>query len=475
MTVDLIKQLDDLKGQWMIGGSAIHKSLPSWRLAAQDDDFPDLALIALAGQAMQFALQPSPGVDLQMVAGLPKLRLPPPPLPSRRLFTQLIRVSKLSEPQLNSVVWFHAARGYSVHPLDYMPKKFAQLPDLYSPWEAWQRAEQKSEEIDPATILNAGNWNEWPPADRRTALQTLRRQDPVAARELIVDKVPSLAADERLRILELLSEGLCQEDQALLERFVEDRSAKVRKCVQFYLARIGAARDAQADIDELASFYSVSKALLKRGVKVVANPLKTDAQKKCRHELTTALSLQSFVQGLKLNSESELIEGWEHVDVHASDDLLRMVAATGSDQAVAKLATRLFSLDGISTESFQLLFVRLGKESLRDLLPRVLEKDDVSFSATLLCCQRMLGELQWELLKPLRAIQDMKKLCMEDSSSNHVQQETLRQGLFALGLLADRAAAIELVNSFTETNLFASDPLLGMLRLNICLPLGESL
>ncbi len=58
MTVDLLKQLDNLKGCWMMGGSALEKSLPSWRQAVQDDAFPDLALVALAGQAMQFALQP---------------------------------------------------------------------------------------------------------------------------------------------------------------------------------------------------------------------------------------------------------------------------------------------------------------------------------------------------------------------------------------------------------------------------------
>jgi len=475
MTIELLTTLENLKAIWMMGGSAAERAPAAWREVVQQDPYPELALLALSGQAIQYALRPVSGVKLQTAPPIPRLRLPTPPDPVRQQIRNLDRVAKLSDPQMSGVIQLLASRGYAVHPLDYLPKQINQLPDFYAPWEAWDRAESPRGRASGAAELTAENWDDWMPADRRAALSVLRSQQPALARQLITEKASSLAAEERLRVLELLAIGLNSEDRTALEGFVDDRSGKVRILVQQYLARIGVVKDDPADLGEYAAFFSVGKRLLKRGLKITANPLKTDAQKKRRAELAAKLSLQGLVQGLKLPGEAELISGWEHGDAQASDDLVRMVAATGSEVAAALLAERLPELEGLSVEAFQLLFDRLGKASRRGLLPRVLENDGPRFTAALTCCQGMFGEVSWTKLKSLGALKALLKLCSEEAASKPVEQETLREGLYALGLLADQAAAEELLRAFTEKKLFASDPMLGILKLNACLPPGGTL
>lgn len=475
MTTELLKSLEYLKGIWMMGGSATEKAPSAWREAVQQDPYPDLALLALSGQAIQYALQPVPGGKLRSAQQLPRLRLPTPPDPARQQLRHLDRVAKLSEGQMNGIIHLLASRGYAVHPLDYLPKNIGQLPDLYSPWEAWDQSEQRESPQPKQAALSAENWDDWMPAERRTALSSLRRQQPAVAGELIADQAPSLAAEERLRVLEILAIGLSAADQSVLERFVEDRSGKVRVLVQQYLGRIGVIKDDPGDLEEYADFFAVGKRLLKRSLKITAKPLKTDAQKKRRAELAAKLSLQGFVQGLKLSNAADLVSGWEHADPQASDDLVRMVAATGSEQAAALLATRLPELEGLSVEAFQQLFARLGTESRRALLPQVLQNDDARFTAALICCHGMLGEIPSVELKSLTALKELGRLCDPEALIKPVNQETLRQGLYALGLLADHVAAGELIGMFTEKNLFASDPMLGILKLNQCLPPGGNL
>lgn len=476
MAIDLLKTLDDLKGRWMIGGSALEKAPAAWKKAAEEDSSPDLALLVLAGQALQFAVRPTPGGKLVVMPRLPKLTLPTPPAQARQQIRNLVRVIKWSDSQMASVVKLLAARGYVLHPVDYMPRNLQSLPDVYAPWVAWKQSDGKETSAaseNQFEALDADNWDHWLPAERRAAFERLRREDPQQARDLMTEKGSSLAADQRLKLLEVFSETLSGDDQTMLEGFVKDRSAKVRKLVAQYLGRIGAVEHEANDIKEYADFFTVAKRHLRGGYKITPNKLKTKPQLKRRTELATQLSLQSFVQGLKLNNESELLKGWQHVDEIASDELVRMVAATGSDEAAAELSQMVLRLDGISAEAFQQLFERMGKASRSSLLPRVLENDTADLSAAVLCAESLVGQIPFAKLKDLKALKELKKIAAEDMTLRNQRQEKLRQGLISLGLLADQSAAIELMKLFTESNMFASDPMLGLLKLNACLPSGE--
>jgi hypothetical protein len=147
-----------------------------------------------------------------------------------------------------------------------------------------------------------------------------------------------------------------------------------------------------------------------------------------------------------------------------------MVAATGSEQAASELASRITAFDGISAEAFERLLDRLNHDGRLKLLPKVLQNEDASFSAAVVCCEGFWGEMPLEQLKPLRAFKQLQKLASEDRSHDGSRQEMCRQGLFSLGLLVDQSAAAELLTLFTNAGLFASDPLLGLLKLNASLP-----
>ncbi|MCU0720073.1 MAG: DUF5691 domain-containing protein [Pirellula sp.] len=478
MTTDLLKSIDDLKGIWIIGSSALDKSPVAWKEAVQHLEHPELGLLTLAGQAISFAMKPLPARELVAVPTLPRLRLPSPPEPARQVIRHLLRVVKLNEAQMAGVIRLLAARGYAVNPMDYMPRSFAQWPDLYAPWEAWERAElansQQSSSINNAEI-NSENWDQLSPAERRMALMQLRQQNPSVARELLAEKIASLPAEERFRLLELLVVNLSGDDQSFLETLVQDRSSKVKQLSQQYLARLGAAPCLDDDNSEFVNFYSINNTDLNGSVKIAANALKTPAQKKRRAVLAAKISLHSFAAGLKLSSDDQLVTGWDHVDPQASDEFVRIVASTGSEKAVALLAKRIESLDGISAESLQMLFERLRPQSRRELLPRILSNDEASFGATLMCCGDMLGEIPWKQLGPTLAFKELLKISHEEFSANVVKREKLRQGLYALGLIADRIAAEEVLKIFTANNFFASDPLLSVLKLNTCLPYNDCL
>ncbi|MEZ6073681.1 MAG: DUF5691 domain-containing protein [Pirellulales bacterium] len=258
MPSDLLEALEDLKAHWMVGGSALQSAPSSWQSAAEDDPHPDLGLLALAGQALQIAVQPVPGGELQGLVPLPRLSLPTPPPQARQQIRHLAQVNKLPDSQMAVVIQFLAARGYAVHPIDYMPKRFQQLPDIYAPWASWQLAEDEGDDSGDLETITAENWDGWMPAERRMALSQLRREQPEDARRLIAEKLPSLSAEERLRIIETLGEALGPDDQPLLEGFASDRSGKVRQLVAQFLARIGAVDDDAADIAEYADFFTAA-------------------------------------------------------------------------------------------------------------------------------------------------------------------------------------------------------------------------
>ncbi|MEM8736031.1 MAG: DUF5691 domain-containing protein, partial [Planctomycetota bacterium] len=422
MPDDLLVTLQELKKRWMIGGAAIEKLPERWSAIAQSDPSPDAALLAVAGQALQFAVQPVPGDALRTLSPLPQLALPVPPTAARQQIRNLTRVVKLPESQMLVVLEWMANRGYVVHPADYMPTHCERLPDVYAPWVAWQRAEEIQESIEWNAIIDANNWDEWMPAGRRGALDKLRRSDPSAARKLLMEKLASLPAEERFRVVESWSELLSSEDQALLEKFAKDRSGKVRQLIQQYFARIGAVEHDADEVSEYADFFHVAKHPLRAGHQISAKRLKTDAQKRRRSELCSKLSLSSMAQGLGMSSEADLVDGWEHVDVEASDSFVHLVAATGSQETSALLAGKISTLDGIGTEAFQELFNRLNSKSRMGLLPQVMAGDESSFVASILCTGGIDARVPFDRIKSLRPFKELKQLAEQDNSDSYVRQ-----------------------------------------------------
>ena len=70
---DLAGGIAQIKGRWMIGGSALGQAPADWQAIASRDAEPELALLAIASQATQLVHRPTPGNAAQPAKRLPWL------------------------------------------------------------------------------------------------------------------------------------------------------------------------------------------------------------------------------------------------------------------------------------------------------------------------------------------------------------------------------------------------------------------
>ena len=475
MTRDLVAALSQIKGRWMIGGSAIEAAPESWRAAIDGDQAPDAALLALAGQASQIALRPEPGGRLKTLPPLPALALPSLPASVRPTFRRMLATKSIAEDQIPAILHLFAARGYAVHPVDHMPKAFARLPDVYAPWANWT----ESTPARDGDVLTEDNWDHWMPAERRIALRKIRSADPAAARALIEARAQDLAAEQRVQVVAILANRLSDADAPYLQSLGSDRSGKVKAVAARLLARLGLTEDAGEDAAELAAFFTVArKGILKRSNAIRSVPMKTNAQRARRQALFMGVGLASFGQALGGFDQVALVEAWDSSE--AEHWFVPMVAETGSDAAVAALLARAKTF---TTRALVPLATRLAGPERRDLLAQIVRTDDIMFDATLAVAglardedqagapdNVIAGALPLTLFEQstgyvrlIRAVRDQK------DDVRHAHMHTVKQGLYTLGLLLDRDGAAMLLQRLGNAGMFAADPALALLTLNAAL------
>jgi hypothetical protein len=135
----LVDDLDDtiarLRAAWMAGGAALKHCPPEWLPAIGDGPQAELALAALASQALHSVFRPAPGGPLVARETLPPLAHPPVP---DALRPRVRRLMTAHPWMLKHLLMFLAARGVTMHPADWLPAKRSDgLPALYAPWTEW--------------------------------------------------------------------------------------------------------------------------------------------------------------------------------------------------------------------------------------------------------------------------------------------------------------------------------------------------
>ncbi|MEM7497478.1 MAG: DUF5691 domain-containing protein [Pseudomonadota bacterium] len=467
---DLEAGMAGIKGRWMIGGSALEEAPADWRAVVSEDAEPDLALLSIAGQAAQIVFRPAPVARIEEAATLPRLSVPTLPDRLRQQFRRLVQMQKPTADQMSMVLTLMAGRGWTVHPADWMPTSTDALPDCYAPWAGWR----DRIETDDHDTLTAENWASWPAAERRHALEAMRRVDPAAGRALIEAQAPALPAEQRLRVIQCMAEGLSGEDSAFLEGLAADRSAKIRMLAAQLLSRLGWIGDETA-AQELAGFFTVASAgILRKGRVVTPNKLKTEAQRRRRDTLFDTVSLAGLAQSLGVD-EAALPAMWSDKDPRALPDFAEMVARTGSDAAIRACLERYLNFADIDARLLTPLVLRLPNAERSRALPEVLKRDNAALSATISCAEGNLGTIAlgaFQLSGKLSALGDAITAHADDASSRRANP-TLQAGLFNLGLLADAAAARSLVQRFVGIGMIGADPLLAMLAFNGALTPGD--
>lgn len=446
---DLVADIEALKTQWMTG-SATAGSGP-W------SDIDELGRLALTGQYLRIATRPASVVKVTIAPEIPTLPLAPMPVAARPLFRRTLAAKLVPA---TTVVGLVAARGFAVNPLDWTPGRNENgLPDVYAPWRDWLDGNESAIGDAP---LTAENWDEFPPHSRYRLLEALHADQPAAAREIVAAVAPTLAADQRLRMLGSLRARSGPEDAVVMEAFANDRSAKVQAFVRTQLARLGQIGESSPyALAELPDFIETVRAgILSRKQIVTARKLKTQAQRKRRGEILTQLSLKAVAEKLRVPPE-HVIETWDFGE--ATEEIVSLVAATGTDDQVIALARR------VAAERAQPgpLLDRLSREFRHELGLCVLPHDDWLMSQTRVWISDPSGAAPLAALKQGTVLRDLTAKITEDAKP--AEERLIAQSLGFLGLLADRDAANALMESFTAAGALTVDSRLSLLRLNTAL------
>jgi hypothetical protein len=201
---DLTHTIARLRAAWMAGGAAIKHCPPEWLPAIGEGPPAELALAALAGQALQSVFRPAPGGPLLPRETLPALSLPPVPDAFRPRVRRLIAAHPW---MLKHLLIFLAARGVTMHPADWLPaKRSDELPALYAPWTLWvnggaapQKPAAKSPVLDsPALAAELAQMLEIGTVGllhrrKRLKIQQLKTAPQNARRQVLFTQVPLTA------------------------------------------------------------------------------------------------------------------------------------------------------------------------------------------------------------------------------------------------------------------------------------------
>lgn len=466
---DVESSLARIRGAWTAGGSALDHCPAEWR-SAVSGDAAECALIALAGHAGAVMFRPAPASPIEPRPLLPALALPVVPEAVRsRLRRVLTRktTASLERPLVELV----SARGFAMHPADWMPSSRDDwAPDLYAPWLDWTSGEDKGE---PVSDLTVETYDQWSWAERRVELAALRRRDPGAARAIIAAKAATEPAERRLKLIELLEANLSTEDGEFLASLANDRSDRVRAVASAYLARIGWQTDLDALATELAEMLEMQKVgLIKRRNQLAIKPLKTKPQNARRRELFKLVSFNALARALQLD-ESQLLETVPDGTEEGISDFVQMVAMTGSDQARRQLLDRMMDEASFPIAYARPLGPRLSPEERRSILPRALTRDGDLFGTTLSLMDSTVGQAPLSALEKSPGYAALESalagLPDADDKTRATIEATLETALTRIALLADAAAAAEIIRRTTSRGLSPADPRLELLHINAAL------
>ena len=467
---DLEFSLAAVRGAWMAGRSALEHCPPAWRGAIEGAD-AECALAALAGHATAALFRPAPAAALAPRPLLPRLAPPTLPEPLRPRLRRLMAQQKGGASIERHLIDFVAARGYAMHPADWMPSPRADwTPGAYAPWLDWLRGEDKPFP-PPSFALDA--YDRWSPAMRCAALAALRARDPGAARAIIAAKAPSEPAERRVMLIEILETGLSDLDVEFLEAQANDRSDRVRALTRLYLARLGRPVDADALATELADMLEVRRSEAPGGrTQLTINALKTPAQNARRRELFRLVSFAGLARALRV-TEGDIVETAPAGAADGVEAFVQMVAATGSDRACRMLLDQMLADEAFPLAHARPLGPRLKAEERRALRPRIMKRDAKTFETTLALMGRVLGEapLPALLASPgYAALTGAVEAAHGEAGAPRQPADALLETMLTrVALLADAPAAAALLARLTAAGLSPADPRLDLLRLSAAL------
>ncbi len=458
----IFDELDPVLTRWTMGGQSASLAPAAWRgaLDGSDPAEGELRLLALTGQFLGLCVAPVPAGKLAALPDIPPLSLPLLPGNLAALARRCLKALKDSAGQ-RDVIHLLAARGYGVHPADWMPSRQEHdVPDAYAPWRDWAEG-LAVPAVQVHDELTDGNWHEWLHAARRLALSRIRLADPARATALLAARADSEGADARLRLVECLIPGLSQADVPYLESLLADRAPKIRALAATLLARLGRGKGTGGgeDAAELAGFFEFqTKGLLRRTRILVPRPVKTPAQRSRRDALFAQVDFASLAAALDLPGE-ELAALWPFGGDRRADQVFAGFAQQSApDPVFGALCERLLARPDCDLHTILPLLPRLDNAQRIAFAHRLLASPEGNFGQAQAVAGAGAG------MDKLIETQPGRNLLGAAGGEADISGE-----LRSLALVASSASADAALNRFMAAGLSASDPRLDLLRLNAAL------
>jgi hypothetical protein len=468
---DLETLLPQMRAAWMAGGSALACAPADWRLLAGEGPGADAVLAALAGQAMHALFRANAPAGLSPRPLLPDLEAPATPAAVRSRLRRLL-AAKGEETQTRALVRLVAARGYAIHPADWMPgPRDDWAPAMYAPWLAWAASEQPAADTG---ALSLETYDDWSWAERRAGLVRLRDQDPAAARDIIAAKAAAEPAERRLRLAEILERRLGPDDISLLETLEADRTERIQALARRLMARLGRRSGDPALAAELAGMIALGKTgLIRRRTRLELAPLKTSAQENRRRELLGLVAFADLLAALG-SDEASVLEQVPSGEPMAVARFVDMVAETGSDAGRKALLDRILEDDDAPISLVVPLGLRADAAERKAALERVMARDaspglaiSLAFAGDTLGCA---SPPALQRSPAFAALPDLLRAAGSDDTPARTKATPLARTLLSnLGLLLAPSAAGAVIEACAACGLSAADPRLDLLHLNAAL------
>lgn len=454
-------ELGAVLSRWTVGGPAAGEAPGAWKSVVSFGPDAELRLLALSSQFVGCMAMPVPPSDARRLADLPLLRMPTLPTPLRPLARRCLKAFR--EPgQQRNLAHMVAARGYALHPADWIPSRNEDdLPEVYAPLLDWAAgsSDAYARAASITDVLTEDNWSDFAPAARLAALASLRRSDPHRARMLLEARFGGESAEVRARLIALLAVGVSDADISFLQTLMNDRAPKVKATALSLLARLGHGYSGDEDARELAAFLEVqTKGILRRSRVISPIALKTPAQRARRDELLGRVDFNALAAALSMDGET--LAGLWPLGADASLDtrLAAMAARSAGDGVIAALADRLAKAETLEVQPILALRPRFGPDERARFAYRLAATQGGGFRGGLMIYTPGVGIDG--LIDTFAGAALMAALAAHTDVTFEIQ---------ALGLLASNSAAREAIQRLTSAGLLASDPRLDLLRLNAAL------
>jgi hypothetical protein len=464
MSEALQDALQPVLARWTMGGMAAQLAPDGLRGKLGDDpDEAELRLLVIAGQALGTLVVPEPAGELEGLADLPALSLPTMPDHLRPLAARAL--SRNEDWLRMGVLRLIEARGYVVHPSDWMPSRTGEVPSIYAPWQDWL-AGLSGDTPTRAADLSA-RWDHLGPAGRRMLLTALRADDPQAALDVVAQRASGQPAEQRLWMVQTLSKGLTERDRAFLEGLSTDRAPTVRNAANRLLKRLGGGATVPAGDDEAArdivDFLKVeTHGLLKRQRVIVAVPIRNHPQSVRRSGAMAALDVATLASLLGVAAtDLPAMMQWGQ-DVQLDREMVALILGTGAEDVVNAFEEAVAGGAPIGLDA-----VADGLERLDGATVATMARRTLTQTRSLPSVVHMLPTPG--IIDDPRTSPAWRDLLLDLHRDDGAQAGMGRDEMPAMGILATSRAAAEIIERLGALGVPTADPRLDVLRINAAL------